>query len=68
MVAGADNLSAVDDRERTTIAALGYLVSDEPRPVVRLSCMAQGSGSVTIVIPTWNGQFGARLARAERGA
>jgi len=68
VLAGAENLSAVDDRERATIAALGYLVSDEPRPVVRLSCMAQGAGSVTIVIPTWNGQFGARLDRAERGA
>jgi ferredoxin len=68
VVAGAENLSEVDQRERTTIGALGYLVSDEPRPVVRLSCMAQGSGPVTIVIPPWNGQFGARLNRAGRGA
>jgi ferredoxin len=68
VVAGANHLSGVDERERTTIAALGYLASDEPRPLVRLSCMAQASGPVTIVIPPWNGQFGARLDRAERGA
>jgi len=68
VLAGAENLSEVDDRERTTIGALGYLISDEPRPVIRLSCMAQGAGPVTIVIPPWNGQFGVRLDRAERGA
>ncbi len=68
VVAGHDRLSAVDARERTTIGALGYIDTDEPRPVVRLACMAQASGPVTIVIPPWNGQIGARLARAERGA
>ncbi len=68
VVSGKDHLSAVDARERTTISALGYLESDEPRPVVRLACMAQASGPVTIVIPPWNGQIGAKLARSERGA
>jgi ferredoxin len=68
VVAGKDNLSAVEARERTTIGALGYIATDEPRPVVRLACMAQASGPVTIVIPPWNGQIGARLARNERGA
>ena len=68
VVAGKDNLSAVDARERTTIGALGYIETDEPRPVIRLACMAQASGPVTIVIPPWNGQVGARLARTGRGA
>jgi ferredoxin len=68
VVAGKDHLSAVDARERATIGALGYIDSDEPRPVVRLACMAQAAGPVVIVIPPWNGQIGSRLARAERGA
>ena len=67
VVSGHDHLSAVDARERTTIGALGYIETDEPRPIVRLACMAQASGPVTIVIPPWNGQIGTRLARAERG-
>lgn len=68
VLAGAERLSAVDDRERATIAALGYLTSTEPHPVIRLSCMAEARGPVTIVIPPWNGQVGARLDRALREA
>ena len=49
---------------RATIAALGYLQSPEPHPVLRLACMAQAHGPVTLVIPPWNGQFGARLEKA----
>lgn len=64
VLAGADRLSPVDDKERTTIAALGYLTSSEPHPVIRLSCMAEARGPVTIVIPPWNGQVGARLERS----
>ena len=63
---GAEHLSPVDARERSTIAALGYLRSDEPQPVIRLSCMAQANGPVTLVIPPWNGQVGARLESAIR--
>ena len=68
VIAGNHHLSAVDARERTTIGALGYIETDEARPVVRLACMAQASGPVTIAIPPWNGQIGARLARVERDA
>lgn len=66
VIAGADRLSPVEPKERTTIAALGYLDSSETHPVVRLSCMAEAQGPVTIVIPPWNGQVGARLGRALR--
>ena len=68
VVSGKEHLSAVDARERTTIGALGYIETDEPRPVVRLACMAQASGPVTIVIPPWNGQIGTRLTRTGHGA
>lgn len=68
ILAGADHLSAVDDRERTTLAGLGYITTDEPRPVIRLACMAEATGPVTLVIPPWNGQIGVRLDRALREA
>jgi ferredoxin len=68
VIAGAEHLSDVEPRERTTIAALGYVQSNEPRPVIRLSCMAQAYGPVTLVIPPWNGQVGSRLESALRTA
>lgn len=68
VIAGAEHLSVVEPRERSTISALGYIDSDEPRPVVRLACMAQATGPVTLVIPPWNGQVGVRLDRALREA
>jgi ferredoxin len=61
---GAEHLSPVEPRERTTMAALGYLESTEPLPVIRLACMAQARGPVTLVIPPWNGQIGTRLEKA----
>jgi ferredoxin len=66
VLSGAEHLSPVEPRERTTISALGYLQSDEPQPVIRLSCMAQAYGPVTLTIPTWNGQMGPRLENAGR--
>jgi ferredoxin len=67
VIGGAEHLSPVDDRERTTIAALGYLQTTEPRPVIRLSCMAQAHGPVSLVVPPWNGQVGVRLDRVRAG-
>ena len=68
VISGKEHLSPVDAREHTTIGALGYIATDESRPIVRLACMAQASGPVTIVIPPWNGQIGARLAGTGHGA
>jgi ferredoxin len=65
---GAERLSPVEPRERTTISSLGYLRSDEPHPVVRLACMAQAFGPVTVVIPPWNGQIGTRLEKVRARA
>ena len=65
---GAERLSPVEDRERSTIASLGYLRSDETHPVVRLACMAQAFGPVTVAIPPWNGQVGTRLEKVRAGA
>jgi ferredoxin len=64
VLAGAAALSAVEARERTTIGALGYFASEEAHPPMRLACMAEATGPVTIIIPPWNGQIGARLDRS----
>jgi hypothetical protein len=58
VLGGAGKLSDVDALERRQIREFGYIDTSEPKPVVRLACMAQASGNVTIVIPPWNGQFG----------
>jgi ferredoxin len=58
ILGGAGKLSDVDPLERRRIREFGYIETDEAKPVVRLACMAQASGNVTIVIPPWNGQFG----------
>jgi hypothetical protein len=42
---------------------LGYIETDDPRPLIRLSCQAQATGAVSIVIPPWNGYFGKYLKR-----
>jgi ferredoxin len=65
VLAGAEHLSEIEPRERTTLSALGYADSPEPRPVIRLACMAEAHGPVTLVIPPWNGQIGARLQRLQ---
>jgi ferredoxin len=64
ILAGADHVSAMEPRERATLEALGYADSPEPRPVIRLACMVEGHGPVTLVIPPWNGQVGVRLEKA----
>jgi ferredoxin len=68
VLGGAHKLSDVDALERRRIREFGYLDTDEPKPLIRLACMAQASGNVTIVIPPWNGVLGKFLrASADRG-
>lgn len=67
VLAGAEKLSPVAVRERKLMPQLGYVDTDDPRPLIRLSCQAQGTGAVTVVIPPWNGVFGKYL-RAQRQA
>jgi ferredoxin len=58
VLAGAERLSTVVDRdERRRMAVFGYVRSSEERPLIRLACQARASGSVSIVIPPWNGMI-----------
>ena len=59
---GADSLGPMDDRERAKLAECG-VTSDIGQPPIRLACMAQANGPVSIVIPPWNGLLGRVLSR-----
>jgi ferredoxin len=64
VLGGADKLSPVGERERKVMHLTGYVETDEPRPLIRLSCQAQGRGAVSVVVPPWNGMFG-KFLRAQ---
>ncbi len=61
VLGGAEKLSDVARLEGKKIKEFGYIVTDEPKPLIRLACQAQLSGAVSIVIPPWNGVFGKSL-------
>ncbi|HLM58868.1 MAG TPA: hypothetical protein VK422_22380 [Pyrinomonadaceae bacterium] len=63
VLGGAEKLTEVGARERRMMPQFGYIETDEARPLIRLSCQAQGTGAVSIVIPPWNGYFGKYLKR-----
>jgi len=65
VLAGAEKLSEVAGLEWRRIKEFGYIDTDEPRPIIRLACQAQGHGNVSIVIPPWNGVFG-KFIRGEK--
>ncbi len=68
VLAGAEKLSPVVERdERRRMGVFGYPVGDDPKPLIRLACQARAFGAVAIVIPPWNGVFGA-LLRGKRPA
>jgi ferredoxin len=58
VLGGAEKLADVGAREGKQIKEFGYVDTNEPKPIIRLACMAQASGAVSIVIPPWNGVFG----------
>jgi ferredoxin len=72
VVGGNDKLAPVDDFERKRMAHFGYWESpfhtpDDPRPLIRLACQSIARGSCSIIIPSWNGVWGAgRRAAFER--
>jgi ferredoxin len=68
VLGGAEKLSEVGARERKLMPQLGYLDTDEARPLIRLSCQARGTGAVSIVIPPWNGYFGKHLKKQQEAA
>ncbi|MBI3651975.1 MAG: (2Fe-2S)-binding protein [Acidobacteria bacterium] len=61
ILGGNANVSRVADLEYHRIKEFGYLDSEERKPVIRLACMTQAEGPVSIVIPPWNGVFGKYL-------
>ncbi len=63
VIGGAEKLTEVATREGSKMKEFGYIDTEDPRPVIRLSCQAQGTGAVSIVIPPWNGVFGKYLRR-----
>lgn len=63
VLGGAEKLSDVAELEGRRIKDFGYINTDEPKPIIRLSCQAQGYGAVSVVIPPWNGVFGAYLRK-----
>jgi ferredoxin len=65
VLGGAEKLSDVARLEGKRVKEFGYIVTDEPKPLIRLACQAQTSGAVSIVIPPWNGVFG-KYIRAEK--
>jgi ferredoxin len=68
VLGGAEKLSETDWRERKMMPLFGYIETDEPRPLIRLSCQARAEGAVSVVIPPWNGYFGKHLKRQSEGA
>lgn len=67
VLGGAEKLSEVDWRERKMMPLFGYIDTEEPRPLIRLSCQARAGGAVSVVIPPWNGYFGKYLKRSSEG-
>jgi ferredoxin len=63
VLGGAEKLTPVSPRERKAMQLFGYVDTDDPQPIIRLACQAQGEGAVSIVIPSWNGVFGKYLRR-----
>jgi len=69
ILGGNENLDPVEEFEQKRMEYFGYWDSgfvkgNEARPLIRLACQARANGSVSIVIPPWNGVFG--RSRRER--
>ena len=60
---GEASLSPMDSRERAKLIECGVLFEHGPPPPIRLACMTQATGPVSIVIPPWNGLLGRVLMR-----
>ena len=66
VLGGAEKLTPVNKLEGKNIKEFGYITTDEPKPIIRLACMARSTGAVSIVIPPWNGVFGKYLKAQKR--
>jgi ferredoxin len=67
VLGGAEKLTEVAWRERKVMPQMGYIDTDEPKPLIRLSCQARATGAVCVVVPPWNGFFGKYLKRRKEG-
>lgn len=65
VLGGAEKLTPVAEREGRKMKEFGYIDTDDPRPLIRLACQAQGMGAISVVIPPWNGVFGKHLRKVE---
>lgn len=61
VLGGEENLSDVEPLERKQMKVFGYGQGDAQKPYLRLACQAAAEGSVSIVIPPWNGVFGKKV-------
>jgi ferredoxin len=61
ILGGAEKLSDVASRERKQMKVFGYNQPEDAKPFLRLACQARAHGTVTIVIPPWNGVFGKKI-------
>jgi ferredoxin len=61
ILGGAEKLSDVAPRERRQMKVFGYNQPEDAKPFLRLACQAKANGTVTIVIPPWNGVFGKKI-------
>jgi ferredoxin len=68
VLGGAEKMTEVEWRERRLMPRLGYIETDEARPLIRLSCQARATGALSVVIPPWNGFFGKRLKKGQEDA
>jgi ferredoxin len=57
ILAGEEHLAPMDARERAKLAECGVRDDVGPLPI-RLACMTEVNGPVSIVIPPWNGLLG----------
>jgi len=57
VLAGREELSEISPFERERLEEFGYAsyAEDETHPPVRLACQCRVEGSVTLVLPPWNG-------------
>lgn len=61
VLGGEQHLTDVEPLERKQMKVFGYGQKDEKKPFMRLACQAAAEGSVSIVIPPWNGVFGKKV-------
>jgi ferredoxin len=61
VIGGAEKLSDVSVRERKQLKVFGYSSAEENKPLIRLACQARATGTVSVVIPPWNGVFGKKV-------